>query len=179
MWAKSDGLVRAVKERAPQLQAGYIVMNETQQVGCGSGCSLGLWGGCSLEMGLSPPQPRMDAQCRSAAAAATQCLWAFPNLKMPSQLFILAQARAAGMQRLLRLPQAEVVGLHHLMAEPALVQQARYVLCPWVKGAEQHKGSKQAGPSMGTHSGRALRQATAIPAFLNCVCLWVSVSLLH
>ena len=37
----------------------------------------------------------------------------------------LMQFLAAGMGRLLRLPQAEVVALHHAMASPATIAQAR------------------------------------------------------
>ncbi|GAB4815609.1 hypothetical protein N2152v2_008065 [Parachlorella kessleri] len=65
VWAKSDSLVAAVKELAPWLPVGYVVLNET------------------------------------------------------------AEARAAGMARLLRLPQAEVVALHHALASPATTAQAR------------------------------------------------------
>jgi hypothetical protein len=70
VWAKSDLLVRLVKELDPSQAVGYVVLNET------------------------------------------------------------AAARAAGMHRLLRMPQAGVVALHFGMASPEVVQVGG-----WVGGA--------------------------------------------
>ena len=74
VWAKSDLLIRLVKELDPLQAVGYVVLNET------------------------------------------------------------AAARAAGMHRLLRMPQAEVVALHFAMASAEVVQVGAGRAGGWVGG---------------------------------------------